>query len=60
MKNDADIIGEWIETVNDLGRNLTNWEIQFMESITDEFERRGRISDREEEILERIYANKTP
>ena len=60
MENDAAIIGEWIETVNDLGRNLTDWEIQFMESITDKFYRTDHISDREEEILEGIYADKTP
>ncbi len=39
---------------------LTPWETSFMESITDQFDRSGRLSDRQVEILERIYAEKTP
>lgn len=59
MKHSNEVIAHWIETVNEEGRNLTDWEVGFMESLTDQFERSGRISDRQEEILERIYAEKT-
>ena len=53
-------IARWIEIVNTEGRNLTAWERSFMESITDQFEGSGSLSERQTEILERIYAEKTP
>ena len=55
-----DDIASWIEVVNTEGRNLSSWEKGFMESITDQFERSGSLSERQTEILERIYAEKTP
>ena len=60
MTHEAEVIADWIESVNSEGRGLTTWELSFMESITDQFERSGSLSDRQEEILERIYAEKTP
>lgn len=59
MTKPKEVIREWIELVNDEGRGLTKWEEDFMESITEQFEERGSISDRQEEILERIYSEKT-
>lgn len=41
-------------------KNLTPWEISFLESITDQFSRKGSLSDRQVEILDRIYSEKTP
>lgn len=39
---------------------LTKWETQFVEDITDRVERGfTRLSDRQFEILERIYSEKT-
>lgn len=52
-------IREWLELVNTEGRNLTAWELSFMESITDQFERWETLSERQIEILEQIYAEKT-
>jgi len=60
MTYNASVIAGWIEEIQDHGRGLTKWEEDFMESIADQFEERGSISDRQEEILERIYSNKTP
>ena len=40
-------------------KELTAWESNFIISITDQFERRGTLSDKQFEILERIYAEKT-
>lgn len=39
--------------------DLTKWEQSFMESITDQFERKRFLTDKQEEILERIYSEKT-
>lgn len=60
MLSEPKVIEHWITTINDDGRNLTKWELDFMESITEQFAQRNSISDKQEEILERIYVNKTP
>ncbi len=60
MTQNAQVIQDWIDTINIAGRNLSKWEEDFMESITDQFAISGSISDKQEEILERIYVNKTP
>ena len=60
MTKEPEIILDWITAINDYGRNLTKWEEDFMESITEQFKTRNWISDKQEEILERIYADKTP
>jgi hypothetical protein len=39
-------------------KELTKWETDFVASITEQFETRKSLSDRQFEILERIYAEK--
>lgn len=58
MKNKPEVIKYWIDSVNEDGWNLTKWEENFMDSISEQFELRGTLSDRQEEILERIYTEK--
>lgn len=60
MTNPKEVIEHWIQTINEEGRDLTKWEDDFMESVTEQFEERGTVSDKQEEIIERIYADKTP
>lgn len=60
MKQPKEVIAHWIITVNDEGRNLSKWETDFMESVTEQFEERGSVSEKQQEIIERIYADKTP
>ena len=55
MTKEPEIILDWITVVNDYGRDLTKWEEDFMESITEQFRAHNWISDKQEEILERIY-----
>lgn len=38
---------------------LTQWEENFIESVSDQFGNRGTITAKQFEILERIYAEKT-
>ena len=59
MTKDKAVIQDWIDYVNNNGVNLSKWELDFMESITEFFQERSWISDKQEEILERIYAEKT-
>lgn len=46
-------------TVMEEGRNLTKWEQDFVGSLSDQWERVGSMSEKQAEILERIYAEKT-
>jgi len=60
MTRDKALIKEWIEYVQVQGVNLTKWEEGFIESIAEQFELKQWISDKQEEILERLYTEKTP
>jgi hypothetical protein len=60
MKHEHDVVESWINLVFEEGQGLTKWEKDFIESIAEQFDVTEEISDRQEEILERIYANKTP
>lgn len=59
MTKPKEVIASWIQLIQEEGSGLTKWEEDFVESIADQFDSRGTISDRQEEILERIYAEKT-
>ncbi len=50
----------WIDAcVNESKRRMSKWEEEFLESISDQLDRTGSLSERQAEILERIYAEKT-
>lgn len=53
-------VKDWIDQINQHGRNLPTWEDEFMEKMTEKFALYGNLSKREVEIVEEIYANKTP
>lgn len=40
-------------------KELSSWESGFISSLTDQFERKGSLSEKQFEILGRIYAEKT-
>jgi hypothetical protein len=40
-------------------RDLTTWEENFLESVADQYSRSRQLSERQFDILERIYAEKT-
>lgn len=49
----------WIEAcLNESKKRLTRWEEEFLESISDQIARTGSLSERQAEILERIYVEK--
>ena len=50
----------WIDAcINESKRRLSKWEEEFLESISDQLTNRGDLSERQAEILERIYSEKT-
>ena len=45
-----------IEEINEIIEKIcTEWEYDFMESITEQFDSRGILTEKQQEILERIY-----
>lgn len=60
VHDEDELLEYWIDTINHEGRNLSKWEKDFMESITEQFERTHSLSEKQKEIVERIYAEKTP
>lgn len=57
---DKEKLQEWINYAWFEGQGLTAWENEFIESISDQLDRRGDLSDRQIEILERIVEEKVP
>lgn len=54
-----DHIEDWLAAIEEDQDRLTKWEADFVESLRDQWERRGSLSERQVEILERIYAERT-
>ena len=54
------VLDGWIDTITAVGRNLTEWEIEFVDSVGQQLDDTGTLSPKQEAILERIYAEKTP
>jgi len=53
------LIPHMLEQLTTPSKNLSKWEEDFIASIAEQFESRHSLSDRQYEILERIYAEKT-
>lgn len=60
MMNREDKIRHYFETLHASGFDLTDWEKSFLSSTARQFNSKGDLSDRQLEILERIYSEKTP
>lgn len=52
-------ITEMLEALETPSKELTKWEENFLESLAEQFEKRGTLSDRQFEILDRIHTEKT-
>lgn len=59
--NTKENIQEFLDKIRDQPNEekLTSWEIDFIESLTKQFEKKGSLSDKQFLILERIYSEKT-
>lgn len=60
MKYPSTVIEDWIERICNEGRNLSDWERKFIDSISEQWDENAWLSARQEEILERIYVEKVP
>lgn len=59
MTKSPEVIKDWLEQIYENSHKLSTWEIDFFNSVSDQFAVSGTVSDKQEEILERIYADKT-
>lgn len=60
MKYDEATLRSWITKIQDEGRGTTTWEDEFVESVNTQLAERGRLSDSQVAVLERIYSERTP
>lgn len=51
-------IDHMLRELDTLGRNLTRWEENFLADVTDQWERSRSLSDRQHDILEKIYTER--
>lgn len=57
---DVPLHQQWLEDVERLGVNLTVWEEDFIESIGPRLKGGTPLSEKQAEILERIYTQRVP
>jgi hypothetical protein len=55
---DDQAVSEWLGALELPAKRLTAWEVSFVESVTDQFDRGVPLSERQLEILQRIYTEK--
>jgi hypothetical protein len=60
MSNDYDLtLKEMVELIDDDGVNLTDWEIEFIDSMLKQFDRPNfKPTDKQKETIIKIYKNK--
>lgn len=57
---DKEVLQEWISSIMDEAwEELTPWEQDFVSSVEQQLNRKGHLSFKQEDILEKIYAEKT-
>lgn len=63
MSEKYDLYKSWVTAIQEDGVNVTKWESDFVESLDEQLEKKQQkeepLSDKQAEILERIYAEKT-
>jgi hypothetical protein len=59
MRDKNKLVESMLEALEHPTTDLTKWEVGFIESLTEQWTTRQWISDRQLEILEKIYADRT-
>lgn len=57
--NRPDLVQHFIDELQRPAKPLTDWEENFLGSVSDYFSRRGKLTDAQFETLEKIYTKKT-
>lgn len=58
MTKDPDEINDMLIAIRDFGKGLSKWEEDFIDSIEEWWSERRTLSDKQKDILERIYKEK--
>lgn len=51
---------EYLEEIETNGVNLSPWEEEFVQSVREQVNRGRTLSEKQREIIERIYSERTP
>jgi uncharacterized membrane-anchored protein len=54
-----DVLRAWIDAIDDESEELTEWEVNFINSIDAQLLHSGSLSQKQQEILEKIYVRYT-
>lgn len=60
MKYTKEQLKRFVSELQEAGLELSKWEEGFLESVADKLSKNWTLSERQIEILERLYADKTP
>lgn len=60
MKYTPEQLQGFVAAIEEADVELSKWEEDFVANIRERLERRWELSDRQVEILDRLYAEKTP
>lgn len=58
-ENTKEMVEHMLKELQRPVKTLTGWELNFLESVSDQFSERGRLTDNQFSKLEAIYAAKT-
>lgn len=49
----------WIESLYDVQDSLDDWQFNFVQSVDEQLAKKNWLSEKQQDVLERIYAEKT-
>jgi hypothetical protein len=55
-----EVLADWITRINDDALNLTDWETEFMEAVTEQWINRRWLTARQIALVEHIFREKVP
>jgi hypothetical protein len=60
MEKNPEIHKMWVKRCLEDGKGITSWEDSFLTSLETQLEKGKELSEKQIDILERIYSDKTP
>lgn len=55
-----EVLQHWIESLEmEASERMTDWELNFVESVSNQLSMFGKLSQKQQEILERLYVKYT-
>ncbi len=57
--NTSENVKHFIEQLESPKKKLTAWEVSFLESVSEQFDAWGQVTQKQFDVLEKLYAEKT-